>query len=136
MAKRISIRNQLFYKIISKIKVLIEEIFPFLFFYLRKSKLTKEVNANTLTHDKSYDQLSEDDLKLRITQEHERSKRLDDKTFKMTLAISFSLTIFGSTASLLIKEMPNFELRIVVAFFSTLSICYSMVAGFTAIGAL
>lgn len=140
MAKRTSIKDQRFNKMISKTKVVIEEMFPFLFFYFRKRKLTKAVNAETFACKnspyKSYYQLSKDDLKSRITQEHERSKSMDDKTFKMTLAISFGLTILGSTASLLIKGMPNPELRIVVAIFSTLSIFYSMAAGFTAIGVL
>jgi len=125
---------------IQRVSVLFEEIFPFLFLYFRKRKLTNEVTNGTFASEtgtyKPYYQLPEEDLKSRITQEHDRSKSMDDKTFKMTLAISFGLTILGSTASLLIKGMPNPELKLTVAIFTGLSIFYSMTAGFTAIGAL
>jgi hypothetical protein len=140
MAKQTNMRKQRFYKMISKAKVFIEEIFPFLFFYFRKRKQTKEVNNETFACEngpyKDYYQLTEEDLKSRIAQEHERSKSMDDKTFKMTLAISFGLTILGLTASLLIKGMPDPTFSIIVVIFSSLSIFYSMAAGFTAIGAL
>ena len=125
---------------IKRASVFFEEIFPFLFFYFRKRKLTTEVTNETFAAENSiykpYYQLAEEDLKLRIMQEHDRSKSMDDKTFRMTLAISFGLTILGSTASLLVKGMPNPELKATVAIFAGLSIFYSMTAGFTAIGAL
>jgi len=125
---------------IQKVKVFFEEIFPFLFFYFRKRKLTKEIINETFASEtsayKSYYQLPEENLKSRIAEEHDRSKSMDDKTFKMTLAISFGLTILGSTASLLVKGMPNPELKVIVAIFAALSIFYSMTAGYTAIGAL
>ena len=125
---------------IQKVKVFFEEIFPFLFFYFRKRKLTKGIINETFASEtsayKSYYQLPEENLKSRIAEEHDRSKSMDDKTFKMTLAISFGLTILGSTASLLVKGMPNPELKVIVAIFAALSIFYSMTAGYTAIGAL
>ena len=125
---------------IQRVSVFFEEIFPFLFFYFSKRKLTKEVTNGSFASENStykrYYKLPKEDLKSRIMQEHDRSKSMDDKTFKMTLAISFGLTILGSTASLLVKGMPNPELKVTVAIFAGLSIFYSMTAGFTAIGAL
>lgn len=119
---------------------LVEEIFPFLFFFLRKKKIMGEVDKETFASKagpyENYYQLSSEDLNARILQEHKRSKSMDDKTFKMTLAISFGLTILGSSANLFIKEIPYEALKILIALFSFLSIAYSMTAGFASLGAL
>ena len=136
-ARTLRLIKQSMTKIVNRIG---EEILPFFFFYFRKRKQIKLVSTENFGCGSGsyevYHQLSENELESRISQEHERAKSMDDKTFKMTLAISFGLTVLGSTANLLLKEIPVTEYRIIVAVFASLSIFYSMAAGFTAIGAL
>ena len=61
---------------------------------------------------------------------------MDDKTFKMTLALTFGLTVLGSTTSFLLKEIPFTNLWILIAVLISSSIFYTMAAGFIALGAL
>lgn len=117
-----------------------EEIFPFIAYYNNKRKICNEIIDPQILSNKEcynfYYKLTEDDLINRISQEHDRAKSMDDKTSKMTLAISLGITIIGVTSSILTKQMEYDIIKILTTLFSLLSVFYSMAAGCTAIGAL
>jgi len=127
-------------KTVRRLKTLVEEIFPFLFYWARKRQQLKRVDSKELGAidgpEARYHKLSEDDLNRRILEERERARAMDDKTFKMTLSLTLGLTVLGSTTSILVKTIPFETIQIAVAAMAALSIFYSLSAGLISMGAL
>lgn len=123
-----------------KSKVMLEEIFPFPFYWVRRRRHLDRISSddfgNGQTAFSSYHKLSKEELFGQIKEERERAKSMDDKTFKMTLALTFAMTVLGSTTSLLIGNVPFQIMRTLVASLAALTIFYSLTAGFIALGAI
>jgi len=83
-----------------------------------------------------YHKLSDEELGKRLSEERDRAKAMDEKTFKMTLALTVGLTVLGSTTTLLVHGVPFEKLRPLVAALAVLAIVYSLFGGFLALGAL
>jgi hypothetical protein len=125
---------------IQRAKVTIEELFPYPFYWVRKREQLKKIRSQRIGAvngpKADYHKLSERELTNRISEERERAKAMDDKTFKMTLSLTFGMTVLGSTASLLVKNVPFVSIQITIAILAALSILYSLSAGLIALGAL
>ena len=84
-----------------------EEVFPFFSYFCNRSRLEKRrACPNILNLDKyvDYKKLSPEQLTRRLDDEHQRASAMDEKTFKMTLTLSVSLTILGFTTAFLTKS--------------------------------
>lgn len=77
---------------------IIEEVFPFLYFYYIANKKTVSVYDITFSNFEFYSGLSDEKIVERLESEHNRAKEIDDKTFKFTLALSISLSIISAGA--------------------------------------
>ncbi|MGB4782849.1 hypothetical protein, partial [Candidatus Methylomirabilis sp.] len=83
-----------------------------------------------------YHVLSDEELMQRLSEERDRAKAMDEKTFKMTLALTVALTVLGSTATSMVQGVPFERMRPLVALLAWLAILYSLAGGFVALGAL
>lgn len=127
-------------KAFSVITLLLEELFPFLFYWARRRSQFKRIESLDLDPItgpyESYYGLIGEALKERIAEERERATSMDEKTFKMTLSLSIGLTILGSTISLLVGKSPISIFRTIIALTASLSIFYTLSGGVLALGAL
>ena len=77
----------------------VEEIFPFALYFVRsyrqrrRSKLIEILNEGEFA---DYITISEDRLKERLKEEHQRASTIDEKTSKLTISFSIALTFVGS----------------------------------------
>lgn len=104
---------------------IIEEVFPFLYFYYiaNKKQLVCMISPfQTLSFTQGYRMKK---IVERLESEHNRAKEIDDKTFKFTLALSISLSIISAGASGVVKFLPESQLSpyISFVFFFLLFIC-------------
>ena len=124
-------------KLISRIT---EELFPFPHYFLRsrrKKKLLCDckdiLDENSFS---SYKTLSVQQLKNRLKDEHQRASFMDEKTFKLTLALTVGLTVLGITSIYLNTDIPYAVVQKVFAVPISLGLFYVLAAGFLALGAL
>lgn len=116
-----------------------EEMFPFCHYFLRAHKKIKLSNSEDILLDKNfagYGNLVHDQLVDRLKEERTRASQLDDKTFKLTLSLSFGLTVLGSTTAFLTKAVASHMAQIALAFLVGGTLFYVLMAGFVALGAL
>ena len=116
----------------------LEELLPFVFFVFNKKRILKRIsNYDEWKKDaKKYTDLDEGDLKVRITQEHERGVKIDEKTFKFTLGLSVSLTVLAAASGTFVKFMPDTSFRGIISIICGLAALYMLAAGITALGAI
>jgi hypothetical protein len=117
-----------------------EEIAPILFFYSRERRLRRRVEEadilKTVPIYANYLTLTGEQLLQRLTEERQRGGALDEKTFKLTLSLAIGLTVLGTGASALVKEIPVGGGRLSVAVGLAVSIFYILGGGFLALGAM
>ncbi len=94
----------------------LEEIFPFILYCINKNKLLKMVHdKEKLNEDISrYKALSNDCLKTRIQEEHDRAKLIDEKTNKFTLIFT---VLIGLLKISIINPMDIIEKSSLLIFF-------------------
>jgi len=61
---------------------------------------------------------------------------MDEKTFKMTLSLSFGLTVVGTLSPLLLERIHIQNLRTVCGAAIAFSVFYALTGGFVALGAM
>jgi len=120
--------------------MVVEEVFPLPFYWSRSRKQVRRAGQEDVAvsggpYDRYYD-LCDEDLRKRLSEERDRAKGMDEKTFKMTLALTLGLTVLSSTAALLVQGVAFPKLRAAVGTLAGLAIFYSLSGGFLALGAL
>lgn len=117
-----------------------EEVFPFVTYLVSWRRLRELMNGenppaspDTLA---SYRNLGTSDLEKRLTEEHERAKSLDEKTFKMTFSLALGLTILGSVTAVLLGNIGESTIAALMRFGITLSILYIFFGGSIALSSL
>lgn len=103
----------------------VQQVLPFLEYWRAKRKLDERRESDSILQRDEYSeyaQLPPDELDGRLREEHERSERLDDKTFRLSFAITFGLAIFGVGSGLTIGDGLGLESP-------TLWVLVSLVAG-------
>ena len=121
----------------------IEEIVPFALYYLRSRRQRRRSESEEILREReftNYVALSEDKLKERLKEEHQRASVMDEKTSKLTLSFSIALTFVGA-AMIFLKNyvsavVMQTDLSVLVNFLIFLGLFYSIVAGLLALGAL
>ena len=85
----------------------VQQILPFLEYWRAKRKLDERRDSESILERDEYSeyaQLPPDELDGRLREEHERTERLEDKTFRLSFAITFGLAIFGVGSGLTIGD--------------------------------
>lgn len=117
-----------------------EEIAPVFFFFFRARRLLHRAEAldilKTSQNYVDYATLTEEQLSGRLIEERQRGASLDEKTFKLTLSLAIGLTVLGTGATALVRELPPAAERLVVATGLAASIGYILGGGFLALGAM
>lgn len=118
-------------------KRLLEEVLPFVAFLRNYKKAIKQASdAGSGRRSPSYEELSEESLRERLHEEHERARATDEKTLKFTLALSLALTVVGSASAFLVQVEGPRPLRIPLVVLAALCVCYALTGGLLALGAL
>ena len=117
----------------------IEELFPFVYYLPRSRRQRRLCDSEDILCKKAfanYEQLSTEQLTLRLNEERERASNMDEKTFKLTLSLSVGLTVLGLTTAFLVKAISFVAVQIVVSIIIGLGLFFTLVAGTIALGAL
>ena len=117
---------------------LLEEIFPFIFFIINKANTLKKVSNISEIEQKSeqYAGLSRAELNNRLEEEHERARKIDDKTSKFTLGLSISLTVLAAASASFVKFVFAGNYAPLIKLLCGVASIYMLLAGITALGAL
>ena len=116
-----------------------EEVFPFVHYAIRKRRKIRDADRDEVLTNPNfmgYQSLPEAHLAARLEEERKRAAAMDEKTYKMTLSLSIGLTVLGSSATLLLKEVAHPEVRIVLAALLGVGLFFVLSSGFIALGAL
>lgn len=117
-----------------------EEVLPVATYAFRRKKLVRLADAADLVKQRPayqvYNKISIDGLKERIAEEQLRSTALDEKTFKMTLALTVGLTVVGTVFAVLLTAAGAGWLAKTLAWLVWLSVFYTFTSGFLALGGL
>ena len=119
---------------------ILEEVFPFVFFNLRKNKKLNEAsNFDNVEHREvveKYADLPHKEVCERLNEEHERGKTIDEKTVKFTVTISLATAMLGTAGSVILKSVSSPELVLVISLLLACSVFYTFSGGLLALGAL
>ena len=116
-----------------------EELFPFPHYLLRSRSKKQLCNCKNILSKNGfddYDSLPIQQLEERLKDEHQRALFMDEKTFKLTLALSVGLTVLGITSIYLNADTPHAVAQKVFVASIGLGLLYVFAAGFLALGAL
>jgi hypothetical protein len=86
--------------------------------------------------DPNYQGLTEEELLDQLKDERARMAAVDEKTFKMTLALTLGLTVLGTVSPFLLDRISSVSLRAFCGGLFALSVFYSLAGGFVALGAM
>lgn len=110
---------------------------PFFHYVHYRRRFLKEASAADETGAAaSYEKLTEDELRLLLKDERARGASMDEKTFKLTLSLTFGLTIMGTVSATFLNGSDGLLLRSVVGSLLALVVFYALGAGFVALGAM
>lgn len=119
---------------------ILEELFPFVFFYFRSKRiLEKATNPNIGNKEGKYSlyhQLETESLSKRLKEEHDRGKSIDEKTVKFTTLLSIALTILGAIGGFFSNKLESSTFKLLLSTISGCSILYTITGGLLALGAL
>ena len=120
------------------ILLMVEEVLPFIFFVRNKRKKLNQIQAGGVSEEKirEYSTLSIEKLNCRLSEEHERAIKIDEKTAKFTLGLSVSLTILSTASGALAKLLPDNDINSTIIFLCGLSSVFMLIAGIISLGAL
>ena len=118
----------------------IEELFPFIFYWMRSRKKKKMCNSDDILRSQEYVNhrtLSKRHLIFRIKEEHRRASQMDEKTVKFTLSFSIGFAVLGLGATFFADFAQILEIKkVVLIWVFSIGILYILIAGLTALGAL
>lgn len=122
---------------------LVEEIVPFIFYFVRSHRQKQRSESEEILSErefKNYIDLSENNIKERLKEEHQRASTIDEKTSKLTISFSVALTFVGAAIVFLKNTVSpvamQADLSVLVNFLIFLGLFYSTMAGLMALGAL
>jgi hypothetical protein len=117
----------------------IEWLLPFVAYLIRRHYIQQRLDSDPTALPETvatYSKLNSDELEKRLSQEHERAKALDEKTFKMTLSLALGMTILGSAVAVLVKDLGDAPVAIVMQWGVSITLFYILAGGFLALTSL
>ena len=127
-----------------RISRLIEEIFPFVSHFVYSHRQRRRIKSREILSERkfaNYIDLSEDKLKERLKEEHQRASAIDEKTSKLTLSFSIALTFVGGASIVFLKTtvfpVPmETKFSVLINCLICFGLLYCVMAGLVALGAL
>lgn len=118
--------------------LILEEIFPFVFFAKNKWKKINQIQTKGAPEQKikEYSILTLEKLNQRLSEEHDRAIKIDEKTSKFTLGLSVSLTILSTASGTLVKLLPGNNINYTIIILCGMSSVFMLIAGIISLGAL
>ena len=118
--------------------LIFEETLPFVCFARNKWKKIKSIQAGKVPElkIKEYSTLSFEKLKQRLSEEHDRATKIDEKTTKFTLGLSVSLTILSTASGAIAKMLPGNGINYMIVFLCGIASVFMLIAGIISLGAL
>lgn len=113
-----------------------EEIFPFFHYFLQRRRKLKEAQGVGIAIDDGHATETEEELHQALNEERARGSAMDEKTFKMTLSLSFGLTVVGTLSPFLLDRIASAPLRNACGIMIILVVLYAFAGGFVALGAM
>ena len=121
----------------------LEEIFPFVSYLVYSRRQRRRSESGKILSErefKNYIDLSEDKIKERLKEEHQRASTMDEKTSKLTFSISMALTFVGAAVVFLKNTISPVAMQaglsVLINSLIFLGLFYSTMAGLVALGAL
>ena len=117
----------------------LEELFPLVHYLLRTRRLRRRSESCRILDEQSfarYTDLSVEDLTDRLAGERTRAQVMDEKTFKLTLALSIGFAFVGLASTPTAMSLANEIVRMVVVASTGIGLGFVLLAGFVALGAL
>ena len=124
---------------LSHISLIAEELFPFVHYLSRSHRQLRRCSVENILNNKGfsdYETLPKDQLERRLKEERQRASAMDEKTFKLTLSLSVSLTVLGSMAAFVTNAISSATVQATLTILFGVGLFYALAAGFTAVGAL
>ena len=121
------------------VSLVFEEFFPLIHYFLRTRRLRRRSESRQVLDDQSfagYTDLSVEDLRDRLDRERTRAQVMDEKTFKLTLALSIGFAFVGLAGTPTAMSLANAIVRMVVVASTGVGLGFVLLAGFVALGAL
>ena len=120
------------------IELLFEELFPSVKYFFNRRKLSKKIEGKNFENSliDSYIQLDTTTLKNRLSEEHTRGVKIDEKTFKFTLGLSVSLTIIAAASGSFAKFFSGQDYSSLITIICGVSALYMLSAGIVSLGAI
>lgn len=119
---------------------ILEESLPFIFYLIRKVKQERKAHHIAMTGEiggaAKYHRFTSKQLANELEKERGRATALDEKTFKMTLALGLGLAIVSLTGTFLLPQISLESLTVPVAVSAFLATLYILSGGCVALGAL
>ena len=127
-----------FEKILETVLRIVEEIFPFGHYFIYSRELEREVKSPDILKDQEqeyYLLLSKKQLRKRLKEEHRRPLIIDQKTFRLTLSLSFEFTVLSSVAALLWEAELHGAVQNALMVIILIGLVYILFAGLIVLGA-
>ncbi len=122
----------------SKLLRILEEVMPFVYFLAISRKYTLKGLENCASEEQlnRYSALTDDILQERLTAEHDRASKIDEKTSKFTLGLSISLSVISALSSNIVKIIPVGSFGDYISPLFIISSIYMLSGGVVSLGAL
>jgi hypothetical protein len=124
-------------------KRVLEELCPPIIFYLEEKRAlakAKDLGTDKGAPDKRLELhrlLTDEQLELRLKQEFDRGRSIDEKTMKFTTALSGGLTVLGTISTVLLSSLNEAcPLKTTVILAACLATLFALMGGGLALGAL
>lgn len=125
---------------------MIQELFPFLTYFLQAQKIRRQVwslddiskpdNGKLARTARRYNNIERDEISARLRDEHDRAKKIDEKTFRFTLLISVGLSIFGSAFAFIASEVASTNWAKTILVIISIAEVFFLVGGLIALAAI
>ena len=121
------------------ISCIIEELFPFVHYLVRKQRKKKLSNSENILEQGQFDdysKLSTEKLERRLCEEHRRASEMDEKTFKLTLSFSVGLTVLALIAAPLTRVIISVQIKGIFIVPMHVGLLFVLAAGIVALGGM
>lgn len=123
-------------RLTARVDRLVEEVLPVFHYLVRSRKKLKQAEDGDSVKTAEYESQSEEVLIEILSGERSRGAALDEKTFKMTLSLTFGIGIVGTLSPFLLRQIESPFTRWLCAFAVGLSVLYALMGGFVALGSM
>ena len=119
---------------------LLEELFPFVSYWLNSRKLLAKaaqlVEQGDAELEAEYLQLDDEQLSARLTEEHTRGVSIDEKTAKLTLTFSIAIALTSSVGSYFLDSLEGSVALSAIVVLTEVGAIFALISGLVSVRAL